>query len=301
MTFPTDRRRGLALGLIFLAAVIIVAVAGIIQLSQSPISVLLVVWVSLPVVMAPIAVFILYRLYGLLTSQYRLDRDGFYLEWGFSREQIPIHAIAGVYRSGEVARHLTPESGFWWPGCMVGRRELPGKGTVEFFATSDSEKLVVLRIGDRLLAISPSDPVKFNEAFIDATRMGSLSPIQPISRRPTFLTDILFADRYASLSLAIGLVVSFLVLGYLAVRIPTLPAEVAFGFAPDGSINSLVPPARLLLLPLISGFCWIGNVLVGVIFYRRERTRSLAYVLWAMSIVVGLLFGGAVIQLLSTS
>jgi len=300
MVFQTDRRRGIALGIMFLAAVLIVAVTGVVQLSRAPISVLVLVWVGLPIVMSPIAIFLLYRLYGVLTSSYRLDRDGFYLEWGLAREQIPIHAIAGVYSATEFSPHLTPSSGFWWPGCMVGRREIPGKGVVEFFATSDSDGLVILRTGERLLAISPPDPAAFNQAFIEATRMGALQRIEQISRRPAFLSELIMADRRANLLLASGLILPFLLLGLLAIRIPTLPTAVPFGFGVEGDVSVFVPPARLLLLPLISGLCYFTNALVGVLAYRRIEERPLAYALWSISIVVTLLFGGAVFQLLST-
>jgi len=300
MNLLPDRRRGLVLGLSFLAAVILVAVTGLVQLSRSDISALLIVWVGLPVIMAPIAVFIVYRLYGLMTASYRLDRDGFYLEWGLAREQVPIAAIAGVYRADEVARHLSPNVGFWWPGCMVGRREVAGKGTVEFFATSDAEGLVLLRIADRFLAISPPDPDAFNQAFIDATRMGSLANVDLLSFRPAFLTGRILEDRVAAGSLVVGLITTFLLMGYLAFRIPNLPAEVPFGFASDGTVNSMAPPTRLLLIPLISGLSWIGNTLAGILFYRSDETRVMAYILWSASILIGVLFWGAVIQLLST-
>lgn len=184
---------------------------------------------------------------------------------------------------------------------MLGRREIPGKGVMEFFATSDPEGLVILRTGERLLAISPPDPAAFNQAFIDATRMGALKRVEPVSRRPAFLSQLILTDRAASLLLAAGLVLPFLLLGLLAVRIPTLPAEVPFGFGVDGDVNVWVPPARLLLLPLICGLCYAANTLAGVLAYRSERDRPLAYTLWSMSILVTLLFGGAVVQLLSTA
>jgi len=300
MTILPDRRRGLALGLSFLIAVIMVAVTGLIQLSRSPVTALLVVWVGLPVVMAPIAIFIVYRIFGLMTARYQLDRDAFYLEWGLAREQLPIEAIAGLYRAEEVARHLTPDVGFWWPGCMVGRRDIPGKGSVEFFATSDSDGLVLLRVGDRFIAISPPDPEAFNQAFIDATRMGSLNRMESTSFRPSFLTGRILQDRLAGASLITGLLSTFLLMGFLAVRIPYLPGEVAFGFSSSGVVSTLAPPTRLLLLPLISGLSWIGNTLGGILFYRQEETRVMAYLLWFASVLISLLFWGAVFQLLST-
>jgi len=81
--------------------------------------------------------------------------------------------------------------------------------------------------------------------------------------------------------------------------VPDLPFEVPFGFDAEGFPQTYAPPGRLLLMPLISGFCWAVNLLFGLWLYRSQANRPLAYALWVTSIVVSGLFLGATLHLLA--
>ncbi len=81
----------------------------------------------------------------------------------------------------------------------------------------------------------------------------------------------------------------------------TLPTEVPFGFDPYGQPESLVPPTRLLLLPMIAGFCWLVDLAIGLWLYRRDDQRPLAYGLWGISVLVAGLLWGASLHILAAS
>ena len=300
MNFIPPRRLGVLIGGLFLVILLSVIVFSVYRLATEPISAWIILWVALPLVGVPLTLLIGYRLYGLLTAGYRLDRDGFYLTWGLVTEQLPLAAITSLRPADELLSKLRPDRGLWWPGCVYGRREVEGEGLVEFFATSGHQGILVLSAGDRLLAISPPDLEAFHQAFVDATHMGSLEPIQTRSQSPDFVITGLWADTIARVLIMVGLALPLLLLGYLALRLPSLPLQVPFGFDPTGAPDPYAPPGRLLLLPMIGGLCWMSNLAMGAWLYRREADRPLAYAVWMSAILVGGLFWGAALQLLAT-
>ncbi len=301
MDFTPPRALGLLVGGILLAILLTLIIVSVVQLTTATISALLILWVTLPLVSVPLALLVLYRLYNLLTARYRLDRDGFYLTWGLITEQISLAEVTLLRSADELAPNLRPVRGLWWPGYMYGSREIDGEGLVEFFATTGPQGLIVLNAGERLLAISPPDLGAFQQAFVDATRLGSLEPIPTLSQRPEFVFSDLWNDRLAQVLVLIGLAMPLFLLGYLALLVPSLPALVPFGFDTTGVPSPLAPPGRLLLLPMIAGLCWIADFAVGAWLYRQAKDRPLAYAMWGVAIVVGGIFWGATLQLLASA
>lgn len=301
MDFIPPRKTGIIIGGLQLGVVLAAVGFSVYQLATVPISAWAILWVTLPLIGVPFMLLVSYRLYGLITSHYRLDRDGFYLTWGVSVEQIPLAALTSIKPAIEVAPELRLRRSLWWQGCIVGRKKINDVGTVDFFATTDLQGIVIVSAGERLLGISPPDLETFHQAFIDATRMGSLEPIPAFSQRPDFILAHLWADTAAKGLMLVGLALPLLLLGYLAVRVPSLPPLVPFGFEPTGAPSLLAPPGRLLLLPMISGLCWLANLVVGVWFYRRVEDRNIAFAVWAVALLVGGLFWGAALQLLAAA
>jgi hypothetical protein len=214
-------------------------------------------------------------------------------------EQIPLAAVERLTPVEELSGIFLPGRGLWWPGCLFGRRRLPDLGQVHFFATRGRSGMILVSTPERHLAISPPDTLAFRQAFIDATRLGSLEPIPQISYQPDFLAGRLWDDRLARYILLLGFAISLSLFAYLAFRAPSLPAQVPFGFGPAGEVQSLAPPGRLLLLPIASGGIWMLDLLFGAWLYRRPRQQGLAYVLWGTAIVVGGLLWGATLHLLA--
>jgi hypothetical protein len=73
---------------------------------------------------------------------------------------------------------------------------------------------------------------------------------------------------------------------------------VAFGFDTSGVVDTLAPPGRLLLLPMIGGASWFFNLFFGLWMYRTTINRPLAYMLWVGALLIGGLLWGAALQLL---
>ena len=309
MNFAPRRTLGLLLGFLGLAILIGAIAVSIAQLGQGLISPTSLLWIVLLLVALPLALLVLNRLFGLITASYRVDRDGFYIRWGISYEQIPLDLISevrprletippGEPNAGEVGEPGRPRLGFWWPGCLVGSVNSNLGGEVEFFATT-GQLLIVRSLSERTFAISPQDVEAFHGAILSATRMGSLEAIPERSVRADFLVTRVWGDRLARSLILIGFLLPILLFGALVVVAPSLPELVPFGFGLSGQPSPLVPPGRLLLLPMIAGLIWIADLLVGAWFYGDEGDRPVAYALWGSAIAAGALLAGAAWQLIT--
>jgi hypothetical protein len=301
MRFHPPRLTGLLLGLLFLAITAGAATLGVIQLGNIGFSAWIAVWIALPMLGVPAALMVVYRLFGLLTASYQLDRDGFRLRWGLAVEQVPLADVHEVKVPDQEVAHLRPGQGIWWPGCVIGHRSIDGLGLVEFFASTSAAGMLILRLEDRWLAISPSDLDGFRQAYVDMMRMGSLERIAAVRLRPDFLFNRLWSDRWARGLILAGLGLSLLLLGFLAFQASALVTQVPFGFDPYGAPEGFVSPTQLLLLPMIAGLCWLADLVIGLWLYRKDDQRPLAYGLWGIAVLVGGLLWGASLQLLAAA
>lgn len=301
MNILPPRRRGLLLGGIFVALLMGGILFSVMQLSSAPISAWVILWVILALLCVPLTLIVVYKLYGLWTAMYRLDRDGFYLTWGLAKEQVPMADVRAVHAADDVAPGLKPSRGIWWPGCLTGRKDVDGLGEVEFFATGGREGLLVVELEGRALAISPPEPAIFRQDFLEMIRMGSLEQIPASSQRPDFYFSRLWSDLVARILILVGVLLPLLLLGFLALRAPSLPPQVPFGFSVSGMPDPLAPPGRLLLLPVICSLCTLADLVAGVWVYRREADRPMAYAIWGSALIVGGLFWGATLLLLSAA
>jgi hypothetical protein len=303
MNFTPRRTLGFALGLLLLAALVAAIALSVAQLGQGLISPISLIWIGLLLLALPLALLVINRLHGLVTARYRVDRDGLYVRWGMSYEQIPLDLIsevgplreAAAASGDEPADPRRPKFGFWWPGCMVGS----SKGDVVDFFSTKRPLMVIRTTTGRALAISPPDREAFQDAVFSATRMGSLENIPERSVRADFLVTRVWKDRLARGLILTGLIIPLLLLGALVIMAPSLPELVPFGFGPIGEPTPLAPPGRLLLLPMIAGLVWIADLVLGAWFFGNDSDHPVAYALWGAAIVAGALLAGATWKLLS--
>ncbi len=300
MNFTPRRTLGFTLGLLFLAILMAAIAVSIAQLGQGLISPISLVWIGLLLLALPLLLLVINRLYGLVTARYRVDRDGLYVRWGMSYEQIPLDLISEVSPPHEPdavseGEPRKPRIGIGLPGCMVGR----SKGGEDDFFTTTKPLLVIRTTSGRALAISPPDSESFQAAILSASRMGSLETIPEQSVRADFLVARVWKDRLARSLILAGLLIPLLLLGALVITAPSLPELVPFGFGPTGQPTPLAPPGRLLLLPMIAGLIWIADLVLGAWFFGNDSDHPVAYALWGTAIIAGALLSGATWKLLS--
>ena len=298
MNTRPPRFLGLAIGIVLILLLMSVIGWSVFQMGSGDLSIWLTLWVLLPLISFPIIVLLIYRLYGLLTARYIIDRDGLRLRWGLAYDDIPIHRLTRVDRAGVLGLEQYPPLGLWWPGLIIGRRRFENLGEVEYFSARGPADMVVVQTEDRSLAISPKDVDGFLQAVTDSLRMGALNTREESMTRPTFTLARLGSDRAAVLLVILGGLLPLVLFGYLLLIVGGISGQVAFGFDTRGVVDTLAPPGRLLLLPMIGGASWFMNLFFGLWMYRTTINRPLAYTLWVGVILIGGLLWGAALLLL---
>jgi hypothetical protein len=238
---------------------------------------------------------LIYRIFSLQRARYTLARDGISLYWGLRREEIPIDRVSWV-RAADQARVPLTKPLLRLPGAVLGLRSYPGEKPVEYLAARNS-RLVLIDTPERLYAISPSDQSEFLNTYRRLAEFGSLAPIKSSSEYPTLLLSSVWADPPARILLLASALMALGLIIWVSATIPSHPMS-ALRLNADGSPVELVPGIRLLLLPVLNIFFFIIDLLAGLLFYQRNETRALGYLMWASSALTTLLFSVAVFNIL---
>lgn len=280
--FPPPKRIGVLIHGAILAALFAAAALSFIALTRVEagsdfllaLLALLVAFMLIP--------FFAYRAYSLWRADYRLDRDSLTLVWGLRVEQIPLNDVEFIRPAEDLVAPLKPPA-FSMPGALLGLRRHPDLGMVEFLA-SDKKKILLAATARRVFAISPDRRAEFAQAFARAVEMGSLTPAEVKSVYPSFVVAQAWqngAARYfwlTALFLNVGLFV------WASLAIPASPRVIL------GPLQESVSSSQLIIFPLASLLLSAAGWIAGLYFYRRKRERPLAFILWASTMLTGLLF-----------
>jgi hypothetical protein len=245
---------------------------------------------------APIPFFV-YRAYALWRADYFMDRDSLTLYWGLRVEKIPLSDIEWMRPAEDLTNPLSLPP-LPLPGGLLGMRRHADLVSVEFLA-SDAKRLLLVGTSKRTFVISPEDPAALTKTFARAVELGSLSPVEARSVYPSFVVAQAWGSglaRYLWLSalfLNIGLFV------WASLIIPSTP-RVALGPQFLGSELESVPSSQLIIFPVASFLLAILGWIAGLYFYRWERERVLAFVVWGSSTLSSLLFLLAVLFVVTT-
>ena len=291
ITFNPGRRLGLAFHLGAMLVLIGGAVYGLYQVGQTsmgPIFLLTLLPAMLAVVLVPI---LAYRAYALSSSSYLVQRDGIFIQWGLRVEEIPMNAVLWVRPAHELRSHL-PLPWIYWPGAVVGVRRLAAAGTIEYMASS-SRRLVLIATPGHIFAISPANPESFLNTFQQFSELGSLSPIPARSVRPSLLLGRVWNVPAARYLILFGILLNLALLVWVSLAIPGRET-ISLGFQPEGIPREPVPAIQLLLLPILSSLIYLSDLVLGMIFYRQDEKHPLAYLAWANSGIITLIFLAAV-------
>lgn len=295
--FPPARRFGLLLHLMIIALLTAVSIFGFINLTRAQVGPSFVLYLLMVfVAFAPVP-FFGYRAYALLRADYYIDRDSLAMLWGLRIEDIPLTDIEWVRPASDLSRPLLLPR-FRLPGAVLGTRRHPDLGLVEFIASS-SRNLILIATSKRIFAISPQNAAGLVHTFARATEMGSLMPAEPKSVYPSFLVTQAWESPIARFLWMSGGLLNLGLIVWVGILIPSL-SKISLGFNPFGAPSQPVSSAQLILLPLISSLMFILGVTAGLYFYRWERQRPLAFILWLSSTVCAFLFLMAILFLVTT-
>jgi hypothetical protein len=295
--FPPAKRNGIATHVILIIVLASASAWGFVNLSNAQVGPSYVTYLLVAfLAFAPIPLFG-YRVYALIRADYYIDRDSLAAIWGLRVEDIPLTDIEWVRPASDLTRPLSLPA-FRLPGAVLGTRRHPDLGLVEFIA-SDTKNIILIATSKRVFAISPENPSALVQTFARAIELGSLSPAEAVSVYPSFIITQAWESPMARFLWMSGFFLNFGLMVWVGMLIPSL-AQIPFGFNALGTPDEVATSSQLILLPLVSAFMYVLGIIAGLYFYRHERQRPLAFIMWMSSTVCAVLFLLAVLFLVTT-
>lgn len=295
--FPPAKRSGVTTHVLVLLALAAASAWGFWNLASAQVGPSYVTYLLIALIaFAPIPVFG-YRAYALLRADYFIDRDSLAAIWGLRVEDIPLTDIEWVRPATDLSQPLLLPR-FRLPGAVLGTRRHPELGLVEFIA-SDTKNLILVATSKRIFAISPENPGAMVQTFARAIELGSLTPAEPVSVYPSFIITQAWESPVARFLWTSGLFLNLGLVVWVGILIPSL-SQIPFGFDASGIPNETAASAQLILLPLVSTFMYVIGILSGLYFYRWEKQRPLAFIVWVSGTLSAVLFLMAVLFLVTT-
>jgi hypothetical protein len=295
--FPPAKQFGFLLHAVLILLLIGVSFWAFLNLTNAQVGPMFVIYLLIGILAFVPVPFLGYRAYALFKADYYIDRDSLAILWGLRIEDIPLTDIEWVRPASDLTNSLSLPP-IRLPGAVLGTRRHPDLGAVEFIASS-ARNLILIATSKHVFAISPRDAASLVRTFARATELGSLTPTEAKSVYPSFVITQAWESPIARFLWMTGLLLNLGLVGWVSFLIPSLP-QVPFGFNALGVPNQTVPSVQLILLPLISALLFITGLLTGLYFYRWDRERPLAFIIWLSSTLCALLFLAAVLFLVTT-
>jgi hypothetical protein len=295
--YPPPKQRGLTIHGILILALAIIASIGFINLTRADVGPAFLI--SLLVALASFAPipFFAYRVYSLWRADYHMDRDSLTISWGLRVEDIPLTDIEWVRSADDLTRPISlPPLPI--PGGLLGIRRHPDLGMIEFLA-SDSKKLLIVATAKRVFVISPENPAGLMQTFARSTELGSITPADAKSVYPSFVVTQAWQSGLARYLWLSGLFLNLGLFIWASIIIPSTP-RVALGPQFIGSALETVPSSQLIIFPVASLLLSVAGWIAGLYFYRWEKERVLAFIVWGSSTLASLLFLLAVLFIITT-
>ena len=289
-------------GIIFNGAVIIILAIvsgwGLWRATNTQVGPLFLLYLLLPLLAIFLIPILAYRAYALWRASYLIERDGFHLYWGLREESIPMNQVQWVRSSNDLnATLMRPR--LRWPGAVLGVRDQLDGSQIEYMA-SQNAPLILIATNVRVFAITPDRPDEFLRISQQFAELGSLSPFPARSVHPAFLLAQVWAVRSARYLLVAGLALTLVLFGVASVFIPS-HSTVSLRLGSIGNPAGAVPSVQILLLPILNGFFYLADVLLGLFFFRRQGEQIIAYILWGSSVFTSVLFLIALLLILGRS
>ena len=286
--FPPPKRTGLVVHGAILLVLTIITIIGFINLANAEVGPAFLISLLVSIfAFAPIPLFV-YRAYSLWRADYFIDRDSLAIHWGLRVEDIPLNDIEWIRPVDDLTTPLIFPS-LSLPGGLLGIRRHPDLGMVEFLA-ADPKKLLLVATAKRIFAISPNDPASLTQTFARATELGSLAPVEAKSVYPSFVVTQAWENKLARY---FWLTTLFLNIGLFIVASFIIPSTNTITL---GTSTESVPSSQLITFPVASLLLTVIGWVAGLYFYRWERERTLAFIVWGSGTFTNLLFLLAVLQ-----
>jgi hypothetical protein len=294
--FP-PRRRGRFLHFTLILLLAVIAGVLIFLLTRQPVNLAFTAMALVTAVAVVLIPVLAYRLYCLYNANYNISREHLAIKWGLRLEQIPVSEIEWVRPLTAFPGPL-PKPVFRLPGSILGQRQHKDLGPIEFIA-SDENSLLLAATSRKVFAISPEDPAGFLQEIQRAIEMGSLTSPAPRSVYPSFIVAQAWDSLAARFLWLAGFFINLGLFAWVTLMMPDR-VRISLGFLPSGAARPASPGYSLILLPIVSLVLFLAGWVTGMIVYRREDRRSLAYIIWSGGLVASVLFLLAVLFIVIT-
>jgi Bacterial PH domain/Protein of unknown function (DUF1648) len=289
--FETDSRLPFTAGIIAIIASVGGAVAAVIGVFLTPMSIVTFLFMLITLVLLALAGWMGWQLVGYVRSSYALDRNAFVIRWGPVSEIVPMAEVQRVIAAADISDGLRFRR-FPLPGWWRGSGRHPALGRLEFYSTEPLSNQIVVITPERNYVISPYDA----EAFLDSFKARfDMRPTQPVAysrAAPGFLSWHFWRDRAAHALLVAAIALNLGLFGLSMARYPSAPAQVPLHFDAAGIPDRVGPRTQLFTPAFVALALLIISIALGVTLYARKE-RLLAYLLWGGSAAVQAMFAVA--------
>ena len=245
----------------------------------------------------PLLAFLTYQTISCLTLRYHLDRNGVVIRWAGNEQIIPIRTIQRIVPGRQIKGPLVRRRGVHWPGHERGRASTPGLGRTRLLATRPLPEQLLLVTPGRAFGISPRDPERFLQAFESRRALGPNRLLAQEFHPAAWSAWPIWTDQTVWVLLGVALTINLGLFAYLCLRFPGLDMQLPLHFNSQGLADRIGPRSELFALPIIGLLVLGGNLLLGLLLYRRERAGS--YLLWGAAAAVQALFWLAAFSIVS--
>ena len=222
-------------------------------------------------------VFLLYRLYSLLFSSYRLERDGLHIQWGLRTEVIPLNAIEWI-RSPQEMTEDVPWSVLPMPGAYLGTVTVDDRLTYEFLA-SDTVTMLFVGTPRSIYAISPQNPAAFLNGFERILQMGALTNVNWESTRPGSWLLEAWQDKPGRYSAILSLIILISLYIFVGMRF-RVNDTISLTFSPLGEPLDELPSTNMLVIPMAATIIWGIGMVLGLLLFQKEENRRISELIW---------------------
>jgi hypothetical protein len=234
-----------------------------------------------------------YWSYALATMNYALDRNGLVIQWGVTRQVVPLGDIEQIVPGTSVG--ITSIKGVSWLGYHIGHATIERIGDVLFYTThQNAEQVLYVMTSERNYAISVEDPVGFARQVQIRQDLGPTARVTHHAQRLGSAAQAFWYDPIGSILVAAALFATFLMWALVSLRYPDLPAslELHFPAAEHTGLVDVRTKDSILQLPQIATLILAINLVIGFALHASERVAG--YVLFLAAAAIQLAFAAAI-------
>ena len=221
--------------------------------------------------------FLLYRLFCLLFSEYRLERDGLHIKWGLRTDVIPLNAIEWIRYPNEMTEDV-PWSVLPMPGAYVGTVTVDEHLTFEFLA-SDMKTMLFVGTPRAVYVISPRNPAAFLDGFERILQMGALDNVEWVTTRPGSWLIEAWRDKIGRRSTILSVVILIGLYIFVGSRYQ-VEKTISLSFSPSGEPLEEISAVNMLVVPLAATFIFVIGTVTGLLLFQNKENRRLAELMW---------------------